>query len=125
MNDTFKIRPDTYEKPGTVFYTTMEDRSELDEQGFPITSDENHACAKKNYNSKTFTSRTFIKVDSYGRAYNPIGMYSENQINKFSAKAGKKTYNFKEVNDKVFNYYINFLRTKNQAWLRNTEREME
>ena len=125
MPDTFKIHKESYDQNQTIFYTTMEDKSQLDNNGFPVTLDENSACAKKTYNQGTTKTRHFIKVDSYGRAYNPIGMYSENQINKFSARAGKKIYTFKEVNDKVFNYYINFLRTKNQALLRNTEREME
>jgi hypothetical protein len=52
-------------------------------------------------------------------------MYSEGQSNKFLAKAGKPEYSFKEVNEKTFSFYVNFLSTKNTAWLSNTERELQ
>ena len=40
------------------------------------------------------------------------------------SKIGKNEYNFSKVNQRVFDMYLNFLRTKNIAWLNNAEREL-
>jgi len=66
----------------------------------------------------------YIKIGTYGKVYNPIGLFSEGTANKFLSKIGKRAWEFKEVNSKVFDMYINFLRTKNVAWLNNAEREL-
>lgn len=66
----------------------------------------------------------YIKIGTYGKIYNPIGLFSEGTANKFLSKIGKKAWEFKEVNSKVFDMYVNFLRTKNIAWLNNAEREL-
>lgn len=123
MDNFFKIQSQTLSKNQNIFYTTIGQHTDVDSQGFPITYTEEDSCAKLSQNNNR--NRYFIKIDTYGKPYNPIGMYSENQINKFSSKAGKKIYTFKETNEKAFNHYINFLKTKNLAWLRNAEREME
>lgn len=123
MDNIFKIQPQILLNNQSIFYTTIEQHTDLDNEGFPLTDNEENSCAKLHKNQNR--NRYFIKIDTYGKPYNPIGMYSENQINKFSSKAGKKIYTFKETNEKAFNHYINFLKTKNLAWLRNAEREME
>jgi hypothetical protein len=69
-------------------------------------------------------TRYYIKVGTYGKIYNPIGLYSEGQNTKFLSKIGRKQFEFKEVNQRVFDFYINFLSTKNMAWLNNAEREL-
>ena len=53
-----------------------------------------------------------------------MGMFAEGKANKFVAKLGKKEFEFKEVNYKIFEMYIKFLSTKNIAWLNNAEREL-
>jgi len=77
---------------------------------------------------KTFAKRVdgkcLVKIGIDGRAYNPIGLFSEGHANKTLAKIGKGQYNFKRVNSKVFDLYTSFLRTKNIAWLNNANREL-
>lgn len=123
MDNIFNIQKPTTAKNQNIFYTTVECHTKFDTEGFPITDVEDDSCAKLTKTNNKH--RYFIKIDTYGKPYNPIGMYSENQINKFSSKAGKKIYTFKETNEKAFNQYLKFLKTKNLAWLRNAEREME
>lgn len=106
------------------FYTVI-GHQEFLKNKIPMVRSESKALAKKITNSANNTSRYYIKVGTYGRPYNPIGLYSEGQNNKFLTKAGKPLYTFKEVNEKTFNFYINFLSTKNTAWLSNTERELQ
>jgi hypothetical protein len=51
-------------------------------------------------------------------------MYSEGNESRFLAKIGKNEWSFKSVNKDIFDKYVNFLRTKNIAWLNNAERDM-
>ena len=126
MNNIFVINKnaDGQHDSAEVLYTILGSHSFKDQDEFPITQDANSAFAKKKILSDN-KIRYFIKVGAYGRPYDPMGMYSENQGNKFLTKAGKNLFEFKEVNEKVFTYYITFLKTKNKAWLNNTEREMQ
>lgn len=107
----------------TEYYTVFGKHDDLDNDANPIiTSNTKDALAKKitaNGNTKFY-----IKIGPHGKIYNPIGLYSENQSNKFLARAGKNLWEFRQVNSKVFDLYLSFLRTKNIAWLNNAEREM-
>ncbi len=78
---------------------------------------------KKTY-AKRVDGKCLVKIGIDGRAYNPLGLYSEGHANKTLAKVGKDQYNFKRVNPKVFDLYVSFLRTKNIAWLNNANREL-
>jgi len=78
---------------------------------------------KKTY-AKRVDGKCLVKIGIDGRAYNPLGLFSEGQANKTLAKVGKDQYNFKRVNAKVFDLYVSFLRTKNIAWLNNANREL-
>lgn len=104
-------------------YTIIGQHKFLDKDKNPRLDTEND----KVYAKKTCidsNDRYYIKVGTYGKIYNPIGLYSEGTASKFLSKIGKKAWEFKEVNSKVFDMYVNFLRTKNIAWLNNAEREM-
>lgn len=106
----------------SAFYTMIGDHDYLDEFKNPIAQTENDkVVAKKIVNTKP---RYFVKSGPYGKLFNPIGLYSEGRGNRFIAKSGKNLWSFKEVNNKVFDMYVSFLRTKNTAWLTNAEREM-
>ena len=85
-------------------------------------SETDDVCAKKVPREKTF--KYYIKTGVHGKIFDPIGLFSEGTSAKFLARAGKKAWNFTQVNAKVFDMYVAFLRTKNKAWLINAEREM-
>ena len=104
-----------------VFYTMLGTESVFDSDGYPVTNDESKAFAKKVY--KTQLSY-YLKVGPNGRIYNPMGMFSEGSHNKFLAKLGKPEWKFTKVNHKIFDMYLNFLKTKNVAWLNTAQREL-
>lgn len=55
------------------------------------------------------------------RLYDPLGMFSERHKRK---GMGKQTYfKYIKVNKKTFMAYVNYLRTKNRAYLLEAERE--
>jgi hypothetical protein len=99
------------------------DHEHLDKNGHPVTSNEkDNTCAK--FKNSDDRPRFFIKVGLHGKIYNPIGMYSEGTAGKFLSRIGKQAWQYKEVNQKVFNMYLSFLKTKNIAWLNNAQREL-
>lgn len=69
-------------------------------------------------------TRYYVKRGKHGHLFNPIGMYSEGTQHKQLRHAGKPLWELKKTSKKIFDYYINFLKTKNPAWLNNAEREV-
>lgn len=122
MDNIFHISKSNEPSPTYTYYTLIGKHNNIDNEGYPLTTKKDSALAfcKEINNEKQF----FIKVGLYGKVYNPIGLYSEGKANKFMAKIGKNEYNFTRVNQKVFDMYLNFLKSKNIAWLNNAEREM-
>lgn len=116
---SIKDKPDNESK--VTHYTMLGDTDTFDFEGYPITSDETKCYAKKIYNGQ-FNYQ--IKIGLNGKIYNPMGMFSEGNHNKFLAKLGKPEWKFTKVNQKVFDLYLNFLKTKNIAWLNTAQREL-
>lgn len=107
----------------TEYYTIIGKHQFIDENKNPRCNTEtSEVCAKKVTTQSS--TKFYIKTGVYGKIYNPIGMFSEGTATKFLARAGKKAWNYKQVNSKVFDMYISFLKTKNKAWLNNAEREL-
>jgi len=69
-------------------------------------------------------TKYYTKRGKHGRLYNPIGMFSEGMASKRLGHAGKLEWRFTEVSERVFNFYRDFLTTKNIAHLHNAEREL-
>jgi len=104
-------------------FTMIGFQDSIDTEKRPVLSkDSDKVFAKKvTHDDK---SKYYIKTGTYGKIFNPIGLYSEGRESQFLSKIGKKAWNFKEVSPKVFDLYITFLKTKNLAWLNNAEREL-
>lgn len=116
------ITTQTTNKSTSQFFTILGSHDYIDKDNRPCTNTETNLTFAKIV-SKNQNTKFFIKTGTYGRIYNPMGMFSEGKENKFNAKIGKKEFEFKQVNQKIFDMYINFLSTKNIAWLNNAERE--
>lgn len=123
MDESFLVNNKSQDEKIVTCYTIFGKHDELDNDRNPIINQENdNAFAKKTVTPNK--TRYFVKTGAYGKIYNPIGLYSEGTSAKFMAKTGKPAWQFKEVNNKIFDMYVSFLRTKNIAWLNNAEREM-
>jgi len=66
----------------------------------------------------------YAKRGKHGRLYNPIGMFSEGTVKKRLGHAGRLEWRFVEIGERAFQFYRDFLRTKNIAYLHNAEREL-
>lgn len=123
VND-FLVRNTTPKARTSECFTVLGQQDFFDDQKRPRINDENKALAKM-VSVDNNPNRYYIKVGTYGKIYNPIGLYSEGQSERFLSKIGRKQFEYKEVNQKVFDMYVSFLSTKNIAWLNNAEREMQ
>jgi len=103
----------------TEYYTILGDQDFLDENGSPRTSIESNKTFAKKQRGKFY-----VKLGSYNRMLNPMGLFSEGTENKFLSKIGRQEWIFREVKESTFQLYVKFLSTKNIAWLQNAEREM-
>lgn len=57
---------------------------------------------------------------------NPNNMWhAEGSENSFDKRTGRNVYELTKVTKDCFDYYIKFLQTKNLAYLRNAEREIQ
>ena len=71
-------------------------------------------------NNKEYYS---IKLDDEGLLLNPISANSMNKDHKFKVLKGKdKSWQYIKVNKECFNYYLDFLKTKNTLYLKYAER---
>ena len=69
-------------------------------------------------------TKYYAKRGKYGRLYNPIGMFSEGMASKRLGHAGRLEWRFTEIGKRSCEFYRDFLRTKNIAYLHNAEREL-
>jgi hypothetical protein len=124
MTQDFTINQNTIKDDRIVeLYTIIGKHQFVDQYNNPrLKTETSEVCAKKIISNKS--TKFFIKTGIYGKIYDPIGLYSEGTGAKFLARAGKKAWEFKQVNAKVFEMYLSFLKTKNKAWLTNAEREL-
>jgi hypothetical protein len=119
-----KDKPDLTKpiKTNVVFFTLSGKEDLIDEDGYPIlTSNKvDLICAK--LNSDGDHHRYFVRRDGDGSFYNPSGLYSEGYMTRTGRRVSKPELDFRTVNKNVFYLYLQFLKTKNEAWLRNAER---
>jgi len=70
---------------------------------------------------KNQKKKFYVKQSLHGM-YDPWGAYQEGTQSKFAHLKGRNIWEFREVSNKVFRYYLMFLQSRNKAWLRNAER---
>jgi len=106
------------------FYTLIGNEDYLDSSdGSPKQNSFNENTYAKKITRDDGSIRYSVRVDTDGKFYNPINIYSQNLKSTFLDNVCRNADKYKNVNYKVFNLYITFLKTKNLAWLHNAERE--
>lgn len=120
------LRPKPEQSDGKIYhyYTIVGKQESFDDENNPILNGDTPEVLAKKTVSDTKT-RYFIKIGPYGKIFNPIGLFSEGRSNRFLRQSGKPEWQFKEVNSRVFDLYLSFLRTKNIAHINLAEREMQ
>jgi len=113
-----------------VVYTMSGENDYLDDSNNPILFSTKDIEAEDRDNAYAKTIRVndnnlkyFVRRDSSGKFFDPIGMYSEKNHNKLRHHTQDRQWEWVEVNVKSFEYYLRYLTTRNKAHLINAERE--
>jgi hypothetical protein len=122
----FQAQKQKIDKPRTESYFTLIGHEEFQDKDFNprLTEETAITYAKSIYIPDNNSTRYYVKLDSRGKLYNPIGTYQDNQQHQFINKVCKDNIRYKDVSPKIFDMYLSFLKTKNESWLNNAEREM-
>jgi hypothetical protein len=125
INQDKKVSEPTREE---TVYTMKGDEDYLNNGGYPCLD---IAMDEAQQNDKAYAIKVCIdeketyyaKLGTYGRLFNPVGLYSEGTSSQDLKHAGRPRWMLQEVDKKVFDFYVDFLRTKNPSYLHNAERE--
>ena len=120
----YSINP-SEQKFSDEYYTIIGSEDYLDSFKNPRCHTENSEkiLAKKIFRTNG-APRYSIKIDNNGKIYNPLSIYGDTKQTSFLDRVCRSQNKYKDVNYKAFEMYIQFLRTKNLAWLHNAEREI-
>ena len=98
-----------------------------DEQGFPRINGDQYQNDRRVYAVKIVTddyTRYLVRFDVHGQLDNPKNILNQPVKGSFHERYGKPAWSFVKVGEQAFDYYITFLRTKNELWLTNAAREI-
>ena len=107
----------------TEYYTIVGSEEFVDDQGYPKIANESKNTFAKKTTRKNGSMKYSIRLNNSGKLSNPTSVYGQEKDQTFLDKVCRSNDRFKEVNQKVFDLYMNFLKTKNIAYLNNAERE--
>jgi hypothetical protein len=107
------------------FFTLSGMEDFLDTEDYPRAKVESDSVFAKRTKRKNGTTKYTIRLSNTGKLYNPVSILGQETNNSFLNRVCRSNNKFAEVNQKVFNWYVKFLQTKNVAWLNNAEREKE
>lgn len=101
--------------------------NEFDYNGNLTNENSKYSVAKSTKFLVTNTEKYFIKVCTAGlnssKFFDPLKDLPE-ELKRHDVFAGRDRYSYKLVNKECFDYYLNYLKTKNVSLLRNAERIM-
>ena len=117
------------------YYTISKSQDYVDDNGFPRSqndSDKVYAKAVNEIISKNILDRTpsnfrfYVKIEPNRSLYDPLCRNSVvSNKPSFVDKVCKSENSFMEVNQSVFDKYINYLKTENSRWLVDAQREVK
>ena len=100
---------------------------EFDYNGNEVEKNSKISVAKNTKFLVTNTEKYFIKICTAGlnssKFFDPLKDLPE-ELKRHDVFAGRDRYSYKLVSKECFDYYLNYLKTKNVSLLRNAERIM-
>lgn len=115
------------------YYTLLGNHSFLDEDGFPRLDNQSSKlvfakCVRNKLNKTLGSSsqfRFYMLLSPSNKPYNPIPKEAISDGRKFIDKVCKDPFIFKEVNQIIFQKYLEFLKSKNTRWITDIERDLK
>ena len=105
------------------YYTTSDTAEYYDNDLARTSQDSKDVYAKKVIRTNG-SIKYMIKLDKNAKLYNPFAVTGPDKPNDTFLNNVCRDKKFKEVNEKAFNFYVNFLTSKNPSLLFNAEREV-
>lgn len=125
MDDSFIFKPtDKINETTTQYYCLSGNEDTLDSDGFPVVKKDSKLVLAKKINQTDSQSQYYIKISNQNKLFNPLEGGLEDKSYSIIDNVCRPSDKFKSVNPNVFNLYLNFLSSKNTAWLNKAEREM-
>ena len=106
------------------FYTLI-GQEELTVDHRPRRLNDDDVVYAKKIQKKDGSYKNMIKLSNNGKLYNPVSVYGQEKTNDFLDRVCKSNNKFKTVNAKAFEWYVQFLASKNLAFFYNAEREVD
>lgn len=95
-----------------------------DDSGFYMIKPDHFMISSNPYiHAYSNESGFFVKIGDHGKLFNPYNLLSVGSERKQSM--GRSLWRMKRVTQEVFNDYVNFLRTKNELYIRLAERKLD
>lgn len=117
----------------TQFYTIDSNKDFVDDYGFyrlSVDGPKVFAKAIKEIKGKDILKRSpnyfryYVRIEPNRSLYDPLSKNLSSSTSSFVDKICKSENSFMEVNQSVFDKYINYLRTENGRWLVEATREV-
>lgn len=115
---------DVTETSNTEFFTIYGEEEFLVD-GYPQRKHDDTLVYAKKIQKRDGMYKYMIKLSNNGKLYNPVAIVGEEKRSTFLDKICRSNDKFKIVNEKAFNWYVEFLKSKNLAWFYNAEREID
>lgn len=123
--DNFIFQP-TAKQDTTLYqyYCMVGDEDYKDENGTPRLKTDSKLTLAKRIDKTDAQPQFFIKISNQNKLFNPLSSGLEDKSYSIVDNVCRPSDKFRSVNSNVFNMYLNFLSSKNIAWLNKAEREM-
>lgn len=99
----------------STYYTMFGNSSVRDENENTLTDNSAVCYARKDETPKGRTIYYVRRGGAQSKFFNPLALYGKKEA--LELKNGLEVYPFREVNQKVFDFYLAFLRTKSDKYL--------
>lgn len=107
------------------FYTISGQQDFLDTNNLPRLKLDNSRVYAKKISRTDGSIKYMVRTGMDKKLYNPISPIDKESNRAFLDRVSRSNDRFRMVNQKTFELYLQFLQTKNVAWLHNAERESE
>ena len=124
-DNIYKSQGDVKENLLQQEFFTLSGDEEFTLQDTPRRHKEDNQVYAKRLQRKDGTYKLTIRTGTDGKLYNPMSIYGEEKKSTLLDNICKSNEKFRTVNPKAFDLYVQFLSSKNLAYLYNAERESE
>lgn len=123
--DSFIFQPTNKQDITTSEYYCMSGNEDyMDENNLPRLKNDGKLVLAKRIDKTDAQPQFFVKISNQNKLFNPLGAGLEDKSYSIVDNVCRPADKFKSVNLTVFNMYLNFLSSKNIAWLNKAEREI-